>query len=143
MQYTGHNESLPDFGGEDVEGVLVSGSFAHWTSPKFADYRAALQRYGPGVKKSSWSMVPYVTGRLLELIAKGLPDKPTSADFLKGLYALRGETLGGVIPPLTYKEGQGSDGLDTCILPMKITGGKYVPRDGDNFMCLPGWSPPK
>jgi hypothetical protein len=26
---------------------------------------------------------------------------------------------------------------------MKITGGKYVPKDGDNFACLPGWSPPK
>ena len=33
---------------------------------------------------------------------------PTTAVLLKGLYTMKNQTLGGLVPPLTFKKGQGS-----------------------------------
>src|SRR5207248_209476 len=100
-----HDERFIKTGGQDAEGILVSGSFPSWESPLLADFRAAMARYVPGGIKASLSVQNWVAGKLLEQIAKGLPENPTSEDVLRGLYALKGETLGGLMPPLAYREG--------------------------------------
>jgi len=69
------------------------------------------------------------------------PPQPTTADLVRGLYALKGETLGGTIPPLSYTEGVGHDASDMCVIPTRVEGGKFVPQNGDNFLCAPGWQP--
>jgi branched-chain amino acid transport system substrate-binding protein len=128
-------------GGADVEGVLMGASIVSWDSPKMADYRNALDRYVPGSVRANISQLAYMAGKLMEVMAKDFPEKPTTADFLRGLYALRGETLGGTIPPLAYKEGVGHDSSNLCVIPTRVEGGKFVPKNGDNFLCAPGWQP--
>lgn len=140
-QYASHDERFLKNGGADIDGVLIGASMPHWDSPKLADYRAALQRYVPGGIKASYGELAWAAGRLLEVISRGFPDKPTSADFLRGLYALRGETLGGLVPPLSYREGQGSDQSNHCIVAMRVESGKFVAKKGDEFTCEPGWKP--
>ena len=128
-------------GGADVEGVLMGASIVSWDSPKMADYRNALDRYAPGAVRANISQLAYMAGKLMETMAASWPAQPTTADVVKGLYALRGETLGGTIPPLAYKEGVGHDSSNLCVIPTRVEGGKFVPQNGDNFLCAPGWQP--
>jgi branched-chain amino acid transport system substrate-binding protein len=128
-------------GGADVEGVLLGAGMVSWDSPKMADYRAAMNRYAPGGVLANISQYAYMAGKLLETMAVSWPPQPTTADVVRGLYALKGETLGGTIPPLAYKEGVGHDSSDMCVIPTRVEGGKFVPQNGDNFLCAPGWQP--
>jgi branched-chain amino acid transport system substrate-binding protein len=128
-------------GGADVEGVLLGAGIVSWDSPKMADYRAAMNRYAPGGVLANISQYAYMAGKLMEIMAQSWPPQPTTADVVKGLYALRGETLGGTIPPLAYKEGVGHDSSNLCVIPTRVEGGKFVPQNSDNFLCAPGWQP--
>ena len=49
--------------------------------------------------------------------------------------------LGGLVPPLAYREGRGSDLSNLCIVPRRVEGGKCTTKDGDNFFCAHGWRP--
>ena len=141
-QWSGHEQRLIEAGGTDVEGVHIGAATPHWDGPKLADYRAALRRYVPGARPASWGVMQWAAGKLLELLAQNFPDQTTSADILKGLLGLRGETLGGLAAPLTY--GGGPDGgtfRTACVVVVKVQGGKFVPLNGDNFNCAPGFEP--
>lgn len=140
-QGASHDQRFLKEGGSDVEGVIMGAFAPHWESPKLAGYTSALERYVPGGVKSSLGEIVWAAGKLLEVIGAGLPAEPTSADFLRGLYSIKGETLGGLVPPLSYIEGQGSDKNNLCAVPIKVEKGKFVPKDGDNFACPPGWKP--
>jgi branched-chain amino acid transport system substrate-binding protein len=141
VQFAFHDERALVDAREDVEGILIGAAVPHWTSPKLDDFRVALRKYVPGGVLGSQSATAWAAGKLMEVIAQGFPDKPTSADFLKGLYALNGETLGGLLPPLTYREGMGSDESNLCVVLLRVEGGKFVPLAGDSFTCAPGWQP--
>jgi branched-chain amino acid transport system substrate-binding protein len=141
-QWSAHEQRLIEAGGADVEGVHVGAAIPNWDSPKLADYRAALRRYVPGAHPSSFGGMQWAAGKLLELLARNFPDQPTSADVLKGLLGLRGETLDGLVAPLTYGGGPGGGNMRTaCTVMVKVEGGKFVPLDGDNFTCAPGLEP--
>jgi branched-chain amino acid transport system substrate-binding protein len=140
-QYASHDERFLKNGGADIEGVLVGASMPHWSSPKLNDYVAAMQRYVPGGIKASYGELSWATGKLIEVISKDLPDKPTGADLIRGLYALHGETLGGLVPPLTYRPGEGSDQNNHCTVPLRVENGKFASKNGDEFTCEPGWKP--
>lgn len=136
-QYSVHDERFLKQGSkEDIEGVLIGGSQLHWESPKLADYRSALAKHVSGGIRSSYTAQSYVTGKLIEHIGRSLPDQPTSADFLKGLYSLKNETLGGLIPPLTFGPGD-HDTTNLCAIPLRISDGRFVAKDGDNYTCAP------
>jgi branched-chain amino acid transport system substrate-binding protein len=141
MQWDAHDERFPKNGGADVEGALIGASVPHWDSDKLADYRAAVARFQPNLVKASKGIQNWVAGKLIEVIGRTLPDQMTGADFIKGLYGLRGETLGGLVPPLTWREGQGSDGNSLCVVPLKVASGKFAAANGDAYTCAPGWKP--
>jgi branched-chain amino acid transport system substrate-binding protein len=128
-------------GGNDVEGTVIGASLEPWQSPRFSGYVAALNRYAPGAIKGNLGQVVWAAGKLLEVVAKGFGPNPTKNDFLTGLYALRGETLGGMIPPLTFIEGKGSALTNVCTIPLIVAEGKFVAPNGDRFACAPGWKP--
>lgn len=139
-QGSAHDERFIANGGEDVEGVLIGAFHPHWDSPKLAQYREAVDHL-PGGIKASFGIDVWAAGKLLETIASGFPDVVTSADVLRGLYAIRGETLGGLVPPLTYREGEGHDNVNWCVVPMRVEKQKFVSPNGDNFYCAPNWKP--
>ena len=128
-------------GGSDIDGTVIGASLEPWQSPRFADYVAALDRYVPGAIKANLGQVVWAGGKLLEVVAKGFGPNPTKDDFLAGLYALRGETLGGMLPPLTYLEGKGSAQTNVCTIPLLVQKGRFIAPNGDKFACAPGWKP--
>jgi hypothetical protein len=83
----------------------------------------------------------FTTGQLLEKLAPQLGDNPTGEDFLRVMHALRGETLGGVYPPLAYRPGVGHVETNQCVIPVKIHDKGFVDLSGGQFVCAPGWKP--
>jgi branched-chain amino acid transport system substrate-binding protein len=142
-QHSGSDERFIRDGGADVEGAFVAGSTALWsTSPAMADYRAAMDRWTPGAPKGAMGANIWASGKMLEKISAGFPAKPGPADILTGLYSLRGETLGGRIPPTAFIPGQSHRNTNPCHVPTVIKGGKFAPiRSHDTFSCPPGWKP--
>jgi branched-chain amino acid transport system substrate-binding protein len=140
-QFSNHDERVLKNGGRDVEGFLISGATAPWSSsPLMADYRAAIDRFVSGGVKSDFGAGAWVGGKLMELIAARFGDAVTSDDFLKGLYSLKEETLGGRIAPTTFVEGS-HDRTNLCMVPIVVKNGAFVAPHGDKFFCAPGWKP--
>ena len=129
-------------GGDIINGVVVASNSAPYnTAPQLADYRAAMDRFVPGGVKSAFGGEMWGAGKLLEILARSLPAEPTSADFLAALYALRGETVGGIFPPIAFKPGVGHGDTNPCIIPVKVEARRFVPASNDQFLCPPGWQP--
>jgi branched-chain amino acid transport system substrate-binding protein len=137
-------ESFFKNGGSDVEGVIGGTATAAWaTSAKMKDYRDAVDRYQPGGEKGDFGAAAWASGKLLERAAAGLGDNLTPAAILNGLYGLRDETLGGILPPLTFPKGRSHVDVNHCVVVGKAQGGRFVPKDNDpdKFVCAPGWKP--
>jgi branched-chain amino acid transport system substrate-binding protein len=61
---------------------------------------------------------------------------PTAQDIYDGLYALHGETLGGLTAPLTFTKGQPNQ--DNCFFVYKVDNGTYSTPQGTSPVCAVG-----
>jgi branched-chain amino acid transport system substrate-binding protein len=139
-QMSAHDERIFKHGKEDAEGVQIGASMWHWDNPKMADFKVAMGKYVPGGILGSFSMNSWVNGKFLEILSKSWPDQNvTGKDVINSLYAVKGETIGGLVPPLTFKEGQGNDRANLCAYPTVIKDGKFVQEE--NYFCQPDWKP--
>lgn len=128
-------DSFAKQGGADVEGVLsVSSTVPYTTSPKAKPYLDAIARYQPGAPKGNFGMTAFSTGLLLERIAARFGATVTTADFFAGLFSLQGETAGGLFPPITFVPDPPTN-RNLCMVPLRMANGKFVPLDGDRFVC--------
>ncbi|WP_280275294.1 ABC transporter substrate-binding protein [Nocardia wallacei] len=127
----------------NFEGSIFAGSNALYTddsNPAIKDFGQALDTYVPGMRDSadfsSPLLWPWAGGRLFQAAAEavGLSPSSTSADVVKGLRALRDETLGGLAPPLTFPEGQPSFPL--CYFTGHTSGGAFHSDNGGKPTCL-------
>lgn len=107
------------------------------TNPMYA----ALAKYAPGVTTSpnfgEIVIEDWAAGALLQ--AAGATGKlsgstVTSTDVASAMYALpKGDTLGGLAPPLTFTKGKASN--NDCYFHMGIENGKFVELDGGKVTC--------
>lgn len=122
----------------NLEGLLSPiGTFPYVANdvPAVREYAAAVARYAPNLEQSGSTSAVWTSGALLREISKSLPATVTSADFLKGLYQIKGNTLGGLAPPLTFIEGKPAPDF-TCYFVQKIVGGKFTAPQGSKQTCL-------
>ena len=141
-QFATYDDRLLSADAADLENIVVSSPTAPYsTSPKMADYRAAIQKYVPGGILSAIGAADWATGKLLEEIAPRLPADPQPRDFIEGLYSLHGTTLGGIVPPLTYRRNQGHGDTNQCSIPAKVVGRQFLPEADDAWSCPPDWKP--
>lgn len=122
----------------NLEGILAPVAtfpFAANDSPATREYKAALSRYAPTLEESGTTSAAWVSGALLREASKALPDQPTSADFLKGLWQIKNNNLGGLTGPLTFREGQPAPDF-TCYFLQSIAGGKFTAPIGTKQTCL-------
>ena len=126
----------------DLDGLLSYSRIPPYDSPKMADYRRAMATYQPKAPLAELGGAGYVMGRLLEVkIAPLLDDDPTSAELTEAMYSLRGETLGGILPPITFPRTKDRSEVNLCVIPVTFKGGKFVTGPGEAFVCAPGWKP--
>jgi branched-chain amino acid transport system substrate-binding protein len=117
-----------------MEGVITTQSnpvLADQSIPALKAFHEALDQYEPGVAKGAQyneiDSSVWAGGQVFKLAAERATLTPpaTAPDVLKGLYTFKGETAGGVAPPLTYVKGKPS--LVTCWFPQTIKSGKFTP----------------
>jgi branched-chain amino acid transport system substrate-binding protein len=131
-------------GKDEVEGLLASATTAPYsTSPKMKPYLDAVARFVPGGSIGGVGAAAWTQGKLLERIASFLDrEPPTRSSIFEGLFSLENETLGGLVPPITFPDGDRSR-VNLCIVPLRFEQGLFRPLGGNdtNFKCAPGWTP--
>jgi branched-chain amino acid transport system substrate-binding protein len=85
------------------------------TIPAIQAMNSAVDKYYPGLRQnaSSWTEaneIAWASGMLLEDAVKagglGASDTPSATEVVNGLDSLKGDTLGGISPPLTFVANQ-------------------------------------
>jgi branched-chain amino acid transport system substrate-binding protein len=139
VQQSGYDERMLET--KDTEGMFTSAIVPDFfTDPRLAEYRTAIQKV-PDTVRATIGAGTFVVGQLLEKYSGELANNPTSADFLRLMYSLRGETMGGLLPPITFRPGKPHEDTNRCVIPAQVRGGKFVTPTGDRFSCAPGWKP--
>jgi branched-chain amino acid transport system substrate-binding protein len=129
--------------GEDAEGFLVPSRLPPYsTSPLMDDYRKAMARYQPGEDLGGAGSGGFTVGRLIEKLAPVIGEPVTSQGLVAALYTLHGETLGGLLPGISFPRGADRRRVNLCIVPTTIRGGAFVAHDpSEAFVCAPDWKP--
>ena len=111
------------------------------STPATRQFQAALRKYAPSIGTSAEPLTPevanaWVSGELFQAAVTASGSQPvTSASVKKGLYALKGETLGGLSAPLTFTPGKPT--LSNCYYEYTIAGGKFTELHGMTPQCAP------
>jgi branched-chain amino acid transport system substrate-binding protein len=129
-------------GSKDLEGLILTQRTASYqTSARTQDYRDAMNQYQPGAATGDLGEGVFVVGKMLAKLAPQWPDKPGPADVIKSLYSLHGETLGGLLPGITFNQGEHVN-VNLCMVPTILRNGSFVAHDAaESFVCAPVWKP--
>jgi branched-chain amino acid transport system substrate-binding protein len=138
------NQDLVFSFADQLEGLLLTSRSAPWdTSPKLAAYRDAMSRYQPKAPQGDMGSGAFIAGQLFaERIGPFIGEPPTSGQVLDGLYSLKQERLGGLLPGVAFEHGEHSR-TNQCVVPTRLTRGRFLAHDGaaESFVCAPGWKP--
>jgi branched-chain amino acid transport system substrate-binding protein len=124
----------------DAEGVLgMAATVPYRTSPKMKPYLDAVARYVPDGALGGYGSTAWVQNKLVERLSAGFADRnPTTADYLDALYALKGETIGGLVPPITFNKGAHAH-VNMCGYPIKVVNAKLTAPLGESYVCAKGY----
>lgn len=94
-------------GAQGARDIELAFPFFDASTPASAAYQAMLKKHNLGDGGGASATYTYLAGKLFEkAVAAAGPGQVTNASVRRGLYALKGETLGGLTSPLTYTEGK-------------------------------------
>ncbi len=114
------------------------------STPSTEAMNAAVDKYYPGLRSNpnAWSelsALSWPSGLLLADAVKagglGQGDAPSSAEIVKGLQSLKGDTLQGWSPPLTFTAGQPHP-VD-CWFTAVVRNGSLSMANGGKYTCVP------
>jgi branched-chain amino acid transport system substrate-binding protein len=111
-------------------------------TPAIKEFQGAMGRYQGDAGLNLEHAVGWTGAKLFEkaLTAAKLTSAPVkSADVLRGLWTLKGETLGGLTGPLTFTQGKPATPI-FCFIGMTIQNNKFVNPSGSAPSCE---APPK
>lgn len=131
--------SMPAFNGMQI----VTSSFPFWatSTPATREFHDALTKYAPQIGSSAMPLNyiaadVWTAGKLFEAAVKASGSTTvTSASILKGLHALKNETLGGLTAPLNFAAGKAN--LNNSYFEYEIRGGKFAAPKGINPIPVP------
>jgi branched-chain amino acid transport system substrate-binding protein len=115
-------------------GVISSAPWMATAGSGQAAFQAAVKKYAPGLKLDGASTLGYGSGVMLETAAnKGLGEPASRAKLIDNLYTFKGETLGGLAPPLTFTKGKKK--AVPCFFALEFAGNKWGPANGGKHLC--------
>jgi len=123
--------------GDGMDGAWIASGvrFTPPSHPAVADWLATLKQYVPGTGATANGGIGWVSAKVFELAAKAMPDTPTSQAVLEGLWAIKGNDIGGMTRPLTYVKDQPAVQSPGCWFPAKMNDSKGG-WTGDYRVCL-------
>jgi branched-chain amino acid transport system substrate-binding protein len=91
----------------ELDGAVAGSNTWAWPAddtPARKEFHEVFNRYRPGHTPGGANAVGWVAAKAFEtaLLKFGVPDQPTSAALLEGLWSLAGSTLGGLSYPLPF-----------------------------------------
>ena len=125
-------------GNPDLEGMVALGlTFPYFQkgTPATDEFQEAVKQYAPGEVSEQGTSQGWASAKLLEKAAAQLGEPPTSAAILKGLWAINGDTLGGLTEPLAFHENQLPDPKG-CWFTYITKQGSWVSPDNFALHCL-------
>ncbi|HVU72654.1 MAG TPA: ABC transporter substrate-binding protein, partial [Mycobacteriales bacterium] len=136
---TNSQESDPN-----LDGLAIGNAQFAWMTtgtPALTEYHDALARYAPSLDNSGGAAAGWTSGKLFQAAILKLGSAAygdlTSADVLKGLALIHGETLGGLVPgQLTFHAGAPAT-LDPCVFIAAIKNAKWSTANGGRAICGP------
>jgi branched-chain amino acid transport system substrate-binding protein len=123
--------------------LLSAGIVAPWMltdTPGQRAYQTAMRAYAPDAPLDGDSIEAWTSGKLLEAaMAHTDPSvaDPTPADVLAGLGRIKGETLDGLTPPLTFIPGKPAPET-ACIYFIKLDQQGWTAPRGTHPVCRAG-----
>lgn len=123
----------------DLKGLITvtQGTAPYMDGPWMADYRDAVAKYVPGGPMGGTGAAGWAGVKLVEKLAPAWGEDPTTQKVIDSLYALKGETLGGLIPPITFPRGADRTRVNLCGVPLQFDGQKIKAPLGNVFRCAP------
>ncbi|HMC05723.1 MAG TPA: hypothetical protein VKJ83_09655, partial [Actinomycetota bacterium] len=79
----------------------------------------------------------WVSAKTFDIAARNLPDRPTNEDVLNGLWAVNGDSLGGLTYPLHFPK-MGNSPKKACWSAVVIRSQKFVAPNGSALTCKDG-----
>ena len=121
-----------------LNGLLAGQSDFPWIdsfTAAQATYQQAMKTYAPNVPGSASTAAEWTAGMLAVAADKYLTDTPTSAQFLQGLWSIKGNYLGGLAPPLTFTQNELAS-PSYCFFMMTIQNVPFVDVQRRNYQRL-------
>jgi branched-chain amino acid transport system substrate-binding protein len=137
------NSTLPGqsvFNGTEFVDTVVG--FFNYSTPATKEFHEALAKYAPqigtpAVPIDAYTMATWASGMLFEAAVKASGDATvTPQSVKKGLYALKGETLGGLVAPLTFRSGKPT--LTNCYYSYSLSAGRFNESGNMKPACASG-----
>ena len=122
----------------NLDGLLSSSNvFPYFQSgtPATDEYQQAMRTYGTGVTPGVSVAMGWVAGKVIERAGTQLPEPPTSAALLAGLWTINNDRLGGLAAPLTFIQDQPAES-PACWYNIEVHGNKWVSPDGYELRCV-------
>ena len=122
---------------EGTLSVELAFPFFDDSTPAAKEYQDFLKRHDLGDAGGGNATFAYLGAKLFEAAMENVGDGVTTPDAVKkGLYALKDETLGGLVPqPLTFDEDAAT--AIRCWFLIAIEDGKFVTPQGLKTECAP------
>lgn len=124
------------------DGMLITTMTFPWTlsGGPFQRYQDAMKRYLPNEPLAGPMSLAWTAGELFRTAAeRAIAASPngelSSQTLLNALWRMKGETLGGLAPPLTFNEGEPAT-PSRCYFLMEVRDGQFRALDGGKATCL-------
>jgi branched-chain amino acid transport system substrate-binding protein len=117
-------------------GLIATLGLFLWTdgsTPATAEFQAAVKQY-LGKAPGAGHAAGWAAARVFEKAAAAIGEPATAAAVLDGLYSFNGETVGGLVMPLTFTRGQNAL-RQICWATNYAEGGKWTAFDGGRISC--------
>jgi branched-chain amino acid transport system substrate-binding protein len=105
-------------------------------TPATDEFQTAMKAFAPGSTINAGQPLGWVAGKLLEKAAAAMPEPPTSEAILEGLWALKGESLGGLTRPLTFVRDKPAP-PSNCWFNVTLRNRAWVSPDQYRLNCRP------
>jgi branched-chain amino acid transport system substrate-binding protein len=106
-------------------------------TPAQKAFQDAIRKYNPTLVRNATTSVVWVSGQMLLAATKNLPaDNPTSADIMNGVWSIKNNDFGGLLPePVSFTKGQNSPD-HSCFFIVQIKNGAYIAPLGSKPQCF-------
>jgi branched-chain amino acid transport system substrate-binding protein len=121
-----------------LDGAIGGSGVFPWfqsNTPASADFQHARATFGASLANGASLASGWTAGKILELAGANLPEPPTSAALLEGLWSIQDNDLGGLTYPLTFTRDRPAKAM-ACWYTVAIRNGAWVSPNNWTRYCL-------